>query len=692
MKDQDTTQFRGDRESIRWATWDLKNLDNALQLTRGRKVVVQAGGNLGVFAKALSDEFETVYTFEPSPRLFPDMVANAPEPNIIRFQCALGDQPGVVGLRHETDKLDHAGVTHIDGEGVLPVIRLDSLNLPVCDLLYLDVEGFEFFALRGAEETIARCKPTVVVEINECCERYGITADDIGKLMKRLGYVRRLHIHNDHVFVPDRALNLVCVRVGDKYGPEYVETLFDMLLRNLTTREGKVALWCVTDKPDELPEGVNAIAHDPELPGWWQKVRLFSSDMPWEAGDPVVYFDLDVAITGRLEDFVQTKGIIQDWHWPCYNSSVMSWDHGEHAEIWDHFDRGHIDKPGGLIAADLLPKGQVNGGDQEWITESSAWDTFPKEWFRSYRDAKAWPPSDCKAVIFHGDPKPHEVSEGWVADTWKVGGYTSLPEMRGVNVERDFLLENVRINAARELPWFTGTFPSHNKTMVLVCGGPSLKDHLKDIRDHQRRGARIVSVNNTLGFLMANGIKPDKHVMLDARRENVSFVQGAPQGVTYFLASQCHPDVFEALKDHEVTVWHNASDSHSIDDLIAPHEREDRPYLPIPGGCTVGLRSMFLGFISGFRKLHIYGMDGSYEEGRHHAYEQTLNDGEHLLDVVLNGKHYACSNWMARQSNDFEGHWKWLTSNGMNIHVHGRGLIPDMAKALRAQVREQRAA
>lgn len=483
-------------------------------------------------------------------------------------------------------------------------------------------------------------------------------------------------------------LNIVCVRTGSKYSADYVSILFDMVLRNLSTYEGPLNLWCITDDPESLPDGVNAVQPNPSLDGWWHKIKLFSPRMPWKDGERVVYFDLDVAITGRLEDLVETKGIIKDWNWPTYNSSVMVWDAGEHRDVWERFEWPRCTEPGKIVPQNLLPFGQVNGGDQEWLTEVGGWETFPPEWFRSYRQSSTWPPDECKAVIFHGRPNPHEITEGWVPEVWKRGGMTSLPVMKGVNVTHDTINANIAASVKLDVPWFTGAFP-HKQTMVLVCGGPSLKDDIQAIKDHKRRGAKIVTVNNTLTYLLSHGIVSDKHVMLDARAENAEFVKGAPLQTLYLLASQCHPDVFAALSDRDVTIWHNAADGVEVESIAAPYETDEKPLIPVPGGGTVGLRAMFLGFMSGYRKLHIYGMDGSYEAGKHHAYGQALNDGEQVLDVVLDGKHYACSRWMARQAEEFKQHWKSLTENGMAIHVHGRGIIPDMAKALKQQMRAQ---
>lgn len=480
-------------------------------------------------------------------------------------------------------------------------------------------------------------------------------------------------------------VHVVCVRVGDKYGPEYVEILADMVHRNLSTLDH--ALWCVTDAPDALPPGVNPIPHDPALPGWWQKVRLFAGDMPWEPGSRVLYLDLDVAVVGRLEDFAERKGIARDAGWPCFNSSVMCWDHGEHRAVWDRFKPDVMTRsPGPLVPAKALPAGVPNGGDQEWITEVGGWETLPAEWVVSYkRQAQSWPPQGARVVIFHGEPKNHEISEGWVPNVWKVGGYTSLPVMRGANVSTDALLDNVRANVARGLPWFTGyrRRDRAEDTAVLVCGGPSMKSRVEEIRQRKRRGERLITVNNALRFLGEHGITPDAHVMLDARPENAEFVKGAPEGVTYFLASQCHPAVFEALEDRDVVVWHNFfGDGTELRAILEPYW-DAKPIVGVPGGGTVGLRALNLLWLSGYRRVHIYGMDGSYAGGDHHAYPQALNDGERVIEVSHGGRRFRCALWMIRQSEEFRDAYASLRAEGLRIFLHGEGLIPDIWRKIR---------
>ena len=62
----------------------------------------------------------------------------------------------------------NTGHTHIDpatlGAGETEIYRLDDLDLDEVDYIKMDCEGYEYRILQGAEQTICRCRPVVVVE------------------------------------------------------------------------------------------------------------------------------------------------------------------------------------------------------------------------------------------------------------------------------------------------------------------------------------------------------------------------------------------------------------------------------------------------------------------------------------------------------------------------------------------------
>jgi FkbM family methyltransferase len=201
----DWRRFRGSELALKWNRRDLDSLAQVLAIVPGRTAAVQAGGNLGVFPKALARVFQTVYTFEPAPDCFAALMANAPEPNIVKLQAALGDRARLVNVsrvRRDGKPHPHEGITHVHGAGVLPMIPLDDLHLPVIDLLYLDLEGYELFALQGAPETIERCRPVIAVEINKSIGFYGFTPDEVRQWIVARGYRPVFTTRADEVFVP----------------------------------------------------------------------------------------------------------------------------------------------------------------------------------------------------------------------------------------------------------------------------------------------------------------------------------------------------------------------------------------------------------------------------------------------------------------------------------------------------------
>jgi len=197
--------MRGSEAALKWGRRDLAHLDAVMQLVPGRTAVVQAGGNLGLFPKRLATEFATVYTFEIAADCFEMMTENAPEENIIRFQAALGERHGLVGacrVRRDGKPDAHEGITHVVPHGTIPTLLIDDLALPVCDLIYLDIEGYELYALRGAVETLQRCRPVVALEINKSLKYVGLTPEQVTGFIAAQGYKRLLQLGSDQVFVP----------------------------------------------------------------------------------------------------------------------------------------------------------------------------------------------------------------------------------------------------------------------------------------------------------------------------------------------------------------------------------------------------------------------------------------------------------------------------------------------------------
>lgn len=174
-----------------------------------RRVVVQAGGNCGQMVGPLAAEFGVVYTFEPDPRNFVALAVNtASLSHVFRFQAALGarDERGRLRGLQNGDRAhpDNCGAWYMSGDGLIPTLAIDDLGLSVCDLLLLDIEGAELPALRGAGETIAHCRPVIVIEDKGLGVQFFGQAPHAAQahLIEAHGYRRAARIKNDTVLVP----------------------------------------------------------------------------------------------------------------------------------------------------------------------------------------------------------------------------------------------------------------------------------------------------------------------------------------------------------------------------------------------------------------------------------------------------------------------------------------------------------
>lgn len=454
-------------------------------------------------------------------------------------------------------------------------------------------------------------------------------------------------------------LNIVCVKHGTLYSAEYVNILYDMVRRNLM--EGYPGKFiCYTDDPEGLSPGIEAKELPKDLKGWWGKLWLFSQ----HSEGRTLYIDLDTVIVGALDQIVEYSGefaILRDYYRPNgLQSSFMIWN-GDHSYIWRLWDE--IGRP------------KLQGGDQAWIEQvvfggkpyDLLQDLFPGD-FVSYKanNCQNGFPRGSKVVIFHGLPRPHEVVDSWVGKVWKIGGGTTAELMMVSNVPEAKIIENRDFNSLRGLPELVKQEP-HRKVAAIVAGGPSLADDLDELEWIE---ADIFSVNGTLNYLNQHGLMPTYQVMLDARPENIEFLNGS--NTHYLMCSQVDPSLFDALKGKLVTVWHSALPG-----------AKPKP-MQIGGATTVGLKAAILAYVLGYREIHLFGFDSCYLEDSHHAYKQPLNDGERVIDVMVDDQTFKCAPWMAQQANEFVEIAPELVRMGCEIHVHGYGLIPRLANSMQA--------
>jgi hypothetical protein len=290
--------------------------------------------------------------------------------------------------------------------------------------------------------------------------------------------------------------------------------------------------------------------------------------------------------------------------------------------------------------------------------------------FCSYKkDCNPYPPKGAKVVCFHGQPKPSTCDAGWVKNIWKIGGGCATELEVVANTILKQVMDNVDHARSLGLPELR-FYPSHDGHAVIVGGGPSLKKTIDEVEWRKSIGQFVVACNGTARYLNERGITPDAQIIIDARPENKRFVAKARK---YWLASQCDRAIFRKAGKLNTMLFHMNTEG------MQDHMPDGS--LLISSGTTVGLAAMVVAYTAGYRKIHLYGFDSSYEEN-HHAYHQPENDDDASIFASVDGVEYRTSPWMVVQAQQFQEIATQLAEEGVIITVHGDGLLPHVARLM----------
>ena len=159
---------------------EVKSIKKLLKLDRDVRVAIDIGGNIGDYTEALMETFPgiEVHTFEPS------------ESNVKKLKLRFSKQKKIktqqFGVSNKNDtmtlysnkegsglaslskrKLEHLGID-FNLEEKVKIIRfedywVDSLERREIDILKMDIEGYELFALEGLGSAIKHIK-TIQIE------------------------------------------------------------------------------------------------------------------------------------------------------------------------------------------------------------------------------------------------------------------------------------------------------------------------------------------------------------------------------------------------------------------------------------------------------------------------------------------------------------------------------------------------
>lgn len=253
-----------------------------------------------------------------------------------------------------------------------------------------------------------------------------------------------------------------------------------------------------------------------------------------------------------------------------------------------------------------------------------------------------------------------------------------------MNTSQDDILANIR-SAIRRGHAQVRPQPTTYDRIALVGGGPSLAATEQDLRDLYFAGAQLVTVNGAYHWCVAHNLMPKMQIVLDARPGQARFVQPAVPRCRYVVASQCHPETWDAVAGRQdVWIFHAVIGPDTAERALLDEYYAGQWY-GVGGGTTVATRAITLLRMLGYLRFDLFGVDSCWMGDQHHAYEQPENSRDRRLLITAappetpdaDGRQFSCAPWHLKQAEDFLA---MLRINGQHfkVHVHGDGLIAYM--------------
>lgn len=177
-------------------TYQWKKYIAARDLVGVKRHAVDVGGHVGLWSRVMARDFDRVTAFEPLPSLRECFERNAPDVTLMPYAVGARDCDARIEM-----PADNTGNAQVSERGELVrMVALDGQDLDPIDLLKIDVEGYEFDVVRGAEHSIKRNRPVIVIEQKRNnAERYGWKQWDAVGLLKDWGMIEVAMMNGDHI-------------------------------------------------------------------------------------------------------------------------------------------------------------------------------------------------------------------------------------------------------------------------------------------------------------------------------------------------------------------------------------------------------------------------------------------------------------------------------------------------------------
>lgn len=197
-------------------TYQINKLDKAMSIQPSyrRRTCIDIGANVGLWTMWLANEFEAVSAFEPLQDLHETVFwKNVTQENVVFHPYALGHEKNLVEMIPPNG---HGCNAYISDDSLLikdfgdtagqdiymvQMLPLDYFEFEEVDFIKIDTQGFELFILQGAEKTIRRWLPNIVLEQADLEVHYGHKKKEALHLLESWGMQCEAVMGPDHIMV-----------------------------------------------------------------------------------------------------------------------------------------------------------------------------------------------------------------------------------------------------------------------------------------------------------------------------------------------------------------------------------------------------------------------------------------------------------------------------------------------------------
>ena len=269
-----------------------------------------------------------------------------------------------------------------------------------------------------------------------------------------------------------------------------------------------------------------------------------------------------------------------------------------------------------------------------------------------------------------------------LVDVRREGASFPLTIMNKMHSTQDELEYNVETNMKRDTPRFMDLplLIARNEPIAICGGGPSLDDHAEEIKQFDQ----VLTCGSAHDHVVSLGITPTFACAVDAMADSKDYFKNPQAKTTFLLASQCHPTLYDQLKDHKIAMWHFRG---QVDkEELFKGEKQ------IAWGCMIGVISIPLALCLGFQHLHFFGFDGNHVGHKHHAYDVGVHSDiiyeRGILPVEINNRKFVTTTSLIAQMENIFDVFGSVDGKFLKGYVHVDGLWAEVIKASPPEMKE----